>query len=54
MDLIDVKKIINDDSRRAVELMQNFHQVVYGQINNSMPKHQHEVYPFVETKNCVI
>jgi len=41
MDLIDVKKIINDDSRRAVELMQNFHQVVYGQINNSMPKHQH-------------
>ena len=41
MDLIDVKAMINKDSRKAVQIMQDFHQVVYGQINNCMPSHQH-------------
>jgi len=41
MDLIGVKKLITDNSRNAVQIMQNFHQVVYDQINEQMDKHQH-------------
>ncbi|MFP7755677.1 hypothetical protein ACLG6S_13700 [Thermodesulfobacteriota bacterium B35] len=41
MDLIDVKKKIEINSPNAVQIMQKFHQEVYGQISMNMENHQH-------------
>ena len=41
MDLIDVKKLISLNSPNAVQIMQEFHQTVYGQVNETMKKHEH-------------
>lgn len=41
MDLIDVKKLISQNSPNAVQIMQCFHQTVYGQVNEIMKKHEH-------------
>ena len=41
MDLIDVKKLISQNSPNAVQIMQDFHQTVYSQVNGIMKRHEH-------------